>query len=353
MVATSSKSRLQPFNYFLLLLVGGIFTLSTTLVSCKAPNTPEQAANASNKTNTNAKIKVLKMGYMTAGDLLKIKGVLEKRLNPLEIKVEWSKFAAGPQLLEAMNVGSVDFGFVGETPPIFAQASGVPFVYVASGKPGTGEGTAVVVDKNSSIKTIADLKGKGLAFQRATAQQYFVIKVLEEAGLKLSDIKHINLTPLETRAAFERKSVDAAVIGDPHLALFQKTGSIRVIRDGKGITTQGGYWLGSRNFVKDNPEVVKIILEEVNSVGKWAEANPREVATLIAPEAKIDIPTLELVSKRRFYTLRPLSQEVLSGQQKIADLFYEQKFITKKINVREATLSSEQYAAVTPSEIKP
>ncbi|MEH2136896.1 hypothetical protein [Nostoc sp.] len=70
-------------------------------------------------------------------------------------------------------------------------------------------------------------------------------------------------------------------------------------------------------------------------------------------EAKIDVPTLEFVSKRRLYTLRPLSEEVLSGQQKIADLFYEHKFITKKINVKEATLSSKQYAALTPSEIKP
>ncbi|MEH1942079.1 MAG: aliphatic sulfonate ABC transporter substrate-binding protein [Nostoc sp.] len=349
MVEISSKSRFKLFNYFLLFLVGGVFALSTTLVSCKAPSTPEQAANASNSTKT----KVLHMGYMTAGDLLKIKGLLEKRLTPLGISVEWSKFAAGPQLLEAMNVGSVDFGFVGETPPIFAQASGVPFVYIASSKPGTGEETAVVVDKDSPIKTIADLKGKGLAFQRATAQQYFVLKVLEEAGLKLSDIKHINLTPLETRAAFERKSVDAAVIGDPHLALFQKTGRVRIIRNGKGITTQGGYWLGSRNFVKDNPDVVKIILEEVNNIGKWAEANPHQVAELISPEAKIDVPTLEIVSKRRRYTLRPLSEKVLSGQQKIADLFYQQKFITKKINVKEAALSSEQYTALTPPEIKP
>ncbi len=71
------------------------------------------------------------------------------------------------------------------------------------------------------------MRGKGLAFQRATPQQYFVVKVLEEAGLKLSDVKHINLTPLETRAAFERKSVEAAVIGDPHLAVFQKTGRVQ------------------------------------------------------------------------------------------------------------------------------
>lgn len=329
-------------------LVAGVFTLSTSLVGCSSQTTDKSAVASSN-----IKTKVLRMGYQSAGDIVKVKGVLEKRLTPLGISVEWSKFAAGPQLLEAMNVGSVDFGFVGETPPIFAQASGVPFVYVASSKPGTGEATAVVVDNDSPIKTVADLKGKGLAFQRATAQQYFVVKVLEEAGLKLSDVKHINLTPLETRAAFERKSIEAAVINDPHLALFQKTGRVRILRDGKNITTQGGYWLGSRMFVKDNPELVKAILEEINNIGKWAESNPRKVAELISPEAKIDVPTLELVSKRRLYTLRPLSEEVLSGQQKIADLFYEQKFITKKINVRDATLSREQYAAFTPIDVKP
>ncbi|MFN6463848.1 MAG: aliphatic sulfonate ABC transporter substrate-binding protein [Nostoc sp. DedVER02] len=333
---------------FLMFLVAGVFTLSTSLVGCSSQTTEKTAVASSN-----IKTKVLRMGYQSAGDIVKIKGVLEKRLKPLGISVEWSKFAAGPQLLEAMNVGSVDFGSVGETPPIFAQASGVPFVYVASTKPGTGEGTAVVVDKDSSIKTVADLKGKGLAFQRATAQQYFVVKVLKEAGLKLSDVKHINLTPLETRAAFERKSVEAAVVGDPHLAVFQKTARVRILRDGKNITTQGGYWLGSRTFVKDNPELVKAILEEINNIGKWAENNPKEVAELISPEAKIDVPTLELVSKRRRYTLRPLSEEVLSGQQTIADLFYEQKFITKKINVRDAILSAEQYAAFTPTDVKP
>ncbi|KYC38996.1 ABC transporter substrate-binding protein [Scytonema hofmannii PCC 7110] len=329
-------------------LATGVFTLSTNLVGC-SQQTTEKTAVASN----NIKTKVLKMGYQSAGDIVKVKGVLEKRLNPLGISVEWSKFAAGPQLLEAMNVGSVDFGSVGETPPIFAQASGVPFVYVASTKPGTGEGTAVVVEKDSPIKTVADLKGKELAFQRATAQQYFVVKVLEEAGLKLSDVKHINLTPLETRAAFERKSVEAAVIGDPHLAVFQKTARVRILRNGKNITTQGGYWLGSRNFVKKHPELVKVILEEINNIGKWAESNPREVAELISPEAKIDVPTLELVAKRRRYTLRPLGEEVLSGQQKIADLFYQQKFITKNINVKDATLSAEQYAAFTPIDVKP
>jgi sulfonate transport system substrate-binding protein len=335
---------------FLVLLIAGLFTVSTSLVSCKAPNTPEKAAIAA---SSGIKTKVVRMGYMTAGDITRSRQVLEKRLNPLGIKIEWAKFTAGPQLLEAMNVGSLDVGAVGETPPIFAQVTGIPFVYIASTKPPTGEGTAIVVHKDSPIKTVADLKGKTLAFQRATASQYFVVKALQEAGLKLSDVKHLNLISPETRAAFIRRSIDAGVINDPQLAEFQRTVGVRILRDGKGITTQGGYWLAARSFVKDNPELVKIILEEVNNVGKWAEANPRDVAEIIGRDAKLDISTLEKVVRRRRYTLRPINDEILSGQQKIADLFYEQKFITKKINVKEAALSSEEYAAVTPSEIKP
>ncbi|WP_292831019.1 aliphatic sulfonate ABC transporter substrate-binding protein [Nostoc sp. JL33] len=335
---------------FLMLLMAGVFTLSTTLVSCKTANTPEKAAIAA---SSGIKTKVLRIGYMTAGDITRNRQVLEKRLNPLGINVQWAKFTAGPQLLEAMNVGSLDVGAVGETPPIFAQATGIPFVFIASTKPPTGEGTAIVVHKDSPIKTVADLKGKTLAFQRATASQYFVVKALEEVGLKLSDVKYLNLISPETRAAFIRNSIDAGVISDPQLAEFQRTVGVRILRDGKGITTQGGYWLAARSFVKENPELVKIILEEVNNVGKWAEANPRDVAEIIARDAKLDIPTLEKVVKRRRYTLRPISDEILSGQQKISDLFYEQKFITKKINVKDVALSPEEYTALTPPEIKP
>ncbi|MEH2415460.1 aliphatic sulfonate ABC transporter substrate-binding protein [Nostoc sp.] len=335
---------------FLMLLMAGVFTLSTTLVSCKTPNTPEKAAIAA---SSGIKTKVLRIGYFTAADITRNRQVLEKRLNPLGINLQWAKFTAGPQLLEAMNVGSLDVGAVGETPPIFAQAAGIPFVFIASTKPATGEGTAIVVHKDSPIKTVADLKGKTLAFQRATASQYFVVKALEEVGLKLSDVKYLNLISPETRAAFIRNSIDAGVISDPQLAEFQRTVGVRILRDGKGITTQGGYWLAARSFVNENPKLVKIILEEVNNVGKWAEANPRDVAEIIARDAKLDIPTLEKVVKRRRYTLRPISDEILSGQQKISDLFYEQKFITKKINVKDVALSPEEYTALTPPEIKP
>lgn len=79
----------------------------------------------------------VRIGYQKYGTLtiLKGKGDLEKRLAPLGVAVKWVEFPAGPQLLEGLNVGSIDFGTVGEAPPIFAQAAGADLVYVANQPP--------------------------------------------------------------------------------------------------------------------------------------------------------------------------------------------------------------------------
>ena len=76
----------------------------------------------------------LRIGYQKAAStlvLLKAHGTLEKKLAPLNVEVKWLEFTAGPQLLEGLNLGSIDFGYVGEVPPIFALAAGAPLVYTA------------------------------------------------------------------------------------------------------------------------------------------------------------------------------------------------------------------------------
>ena len=89
--------------------------------ACTASNTANTSATSTNNP-TSAKASVVRFGYQKSAILLKAKGVLEKRLKPEGISVEWIEFPAGPQLLEAMNAGSIDFGHAGESPPIFTQA---------------------------------------------------------------------------------------------------------------------------------------------------------------------------------------------------------------------------------------
>src|SRR5471032_2356325 len=94
-----------------------------------------------------------RIGYQKAAStlvLLKAHGALEKRLAPLGVKVSWNEFPAGPQLLEGLNVGAIDFGYVGEAPPVFAQAAGADFVYTAYEVP-TPHAEGVVVVQDSPI----------------------------------------------------------------------------------------------------------------------------------------------------------------------------------------------------------
>jgi sulfonate transport system substrate-binding protein len=104
----------------------------------------------------------LRIGYQKAAStlvLLKAHGTLEKKLAPLHVDVKWLEFAAGPQLLEGLNLGSIDFGYVGEVPPVFALAAGAPLVYTAYELP-SPEAEGILVPKDSPIQTIADLRGK-------------------------------------------------------------------------------------------------------------------------------------------------------------------------------------------------
>src|SRR6202050_904116 len=127
---------------------------------------------------------VIRIGYQKYGTLvlLKARGSLEKRLAPLHIEVQWTEFPAGPQLLEGLNVGSIDFGTVGEAPPIFAQAAGADLVYVAN-EPPASAGEAILVPKNSPIKSVADLKGKKVALNKGSNVHFLLVKLLQRAGV--------------------------------------------------------------------------------------------------------------------------------------------------------------------------
>lgn len=341
--------KLTVIRQFKLFIMPGLLVISTTLISCTT--TSNQKITKSPEVKTEIKTKVVRMGYQSSGDLVRVTGVLEKRLQPFGVKVEWSQFAQGPQLMEAMNVGKIDLGSVGETPPIFAQAAGASIVYVAGRRLSTGEGSAIVVPKDSPIKNLADIKGQKVVFQKGSASHYFIIKALEEVGLKYSDIQVLSMPNVEASSIFIHGKIPVWVTGDPSLAVIEKNHGARVLRNAKGINTPGGYYIATRQFATENPELVRIILEEIDKIGQWAEENPKEVAKLLAPVLKIELPIMEIVTSRRTYRLRGISPDLMKDQQRIADLFHQEKILPKKIDVREAMLTPEQYADLTPATI--
>jgi sulfonate transport system substrate-binding protein len=282
---------------------------------------------------------VIRIGYQKYGTLvlLKSRGSLEKRLAPLHVQVKWTEFPAGPQLLEGLNVGSIDFGTVGEAPPIFAQAAGADLVYVGN-EPPASTGEAILVPKNSPIKTVAELKGKKVALNKGSNVHFLLVKLLEKAGVRYTDIDAVFLTPADARAAFERGSVDAWAIWEPFLAAAQTQTGARILANGNGVVSNHQFFLASRPYASKRGNVVAIVLEELAAVDQWAKANPKDAATALSPQIGLDQPTLELALSRGGYGVTPVSDAVLTEQQAIADSFYELKLIPKRINVRDATL---------------
>lgn len=267
--------------------------------------------------------------------ILKARGILEKRLAPLGVLVTWTEFNAGPVQLEALNVGAIDFGDVGEAPPIFAQAAGAPLVYAGATVP-RPRLEAVIVPKGSPIKTVADLKGKRVAYNKGSNVQYFLVKLLEKNGLKYSDVQSVFLPPPDARAAFERGAVDAWIIWDPFLASAQKTLDAQLLIDAAGVVNNRGYYFTSRDYATHNTDVLRIAIEEVNTIDTWISKNKPAAAAELSQILGLDKSITETYLSRAAYGTAPVNQGILQEQQNIADTFFELKLIPKKLNLLHA-----------------
>ena len=278
----------------------------------------------------------LRIGHQKGAlSILKGRGTLEKRLAPLGVAVKWTEFTAGPVQLEALNVGSIDFGDVGEAPPIFAQAAGAPLAYVATTLP-RPQSEAVLVPKGSAIRTVAELKGKKVALNKGSNVHYFIAKLIEKHGLAYSDLNLVFLPPADARAAFEKGSVDAWVIWDPFLAAAEKSLEARVLADATGVVGNRGYYFSALGYAAKNADVLAIAIEEINKVDVWGTAHKDDLAAEFAALWGLPKPVAELTVARAAYGTSPISKAVLAEQQKIADTFFDLKLIPRRINVLEA-----------------
>ncbi|HTH61329.1 MAG TPA: sulfonate ABC transporter substrate-binding protein [Paraburkholderia sp.] len=281
--------------------------------------------------------RTLRIGFQKYGNFvaLKARGTLEKRLAPLGIGVQWLEFPGGPQLLEGLNAGAVDIGTVGETPPIFAQAGGVDFVYIGS-EPSAPLGEAIVVAQQSPVRAVADLRGKRVALNKGSNVHYLLVKALQQANLKYGDIQPVYLAPADARAAFTSGSVDAWVIWDPYLAAVERQLNARPIVNGEGLVRNTQYYLATRQFANAQPQVVHAVLDEVAKIDDWARDNIPALAAQLSPLVGLDAATLEVALKRAGYGVQPIDAATLAYQQQIADTFSDLKLIPKKLVVADA-----------------
>ena len=276
-----------------------------------------------------------RIGYQKNGILViaKQQRAIENRLKPLGIEVKWIEFSFGPPLLEALDIGSIDFGTTGDAPPIFAQAAGANLLYVAA-QPAAGSGAAILLPKGSTIQALADLKGKRVAFAKASSAHNLTVAALEKAGLTYKDIQPLTLAPADAAAAFARGSVDAWTIWDPYFAIAEKGEGVRVLTLARDVIPQNSFFLANRSFTERNGTLVRAVIDELATVAGWSQANRGEVAKLLAEGTGVELEATRRAVERTDFVVEPVGAAVAAEQQRIADRFHALGLIPKPIDVR-------------------
>ncbi|USA52695.1 sulfonate ABC transporter substrate-binding protein [Acinetobacter sp. C32I] len=296
---------------------------------------PEQQETTKQQTTT------LNIGFQKYGILpiLKAKGELEKNLAAQGVTVKWVEFPAGPQLLEGLNVGSVVFGEAGEAPPIFAQAANPNLVYVAN-QPPAPKAEALIVQKDSPIQSIQDLKGKRIALNKGSNVHYLLLKLLEANNLSLNDIQAVYLPPSDARAAFEKGAVDAWVIWDPFFAAAEHQIHARVIATGEHLVSNHQFYLADRQFAESHPEALKTLVNTLNQTTDWVQTHPDDAAKLLEKPTGLEFDVLKSSISRMGFGVQPISDKVAKEQQYVADAFFAQKLIPKQLVIQDAVLKN-------------
>jgi sulfonate transport system substrate-binding protein len=281
----------------------------------------------------------LRIGFQKSSTLIaivKARGTLEKALAPMHVHVEWSEFASGLPLTEALNAGAVDLSAdVADTVPIFAQAANANFVYVAQEAP-SPSAQAAIVHRNAPIHTIADLKGKRIAVTQASGSHYLLLAELARAKLSPADVDIRYLAPSDARAAFERNDVDAWFTWDPYVASVETDPGARILLRGDGIASYQRYYLASGSFAQQHAPIVDLVYAQLVAAGIWTKAHPDEAAKILAPAWGLDAATVERANARRSYEVRAIVAKNFGEQQAIADTFYHAKLLPKPVDTAAA-----------------
>ena len=282
---------------------------------------------------------VLRVGYQKYGNLILLmaSGQLETALKPLGYAVTWHEFGSGPPLMEALGAGAIDVGTAGETPPILAQAAGIPLVYLGT-EPPAPKGEAILVPHDSAITTLAALRGKAVAVTRGANAHYLLVRALEKGGVAYADIVPKYLSPPEGRAAFERGAVDAWVIWDPFLAAAQAAGRTRLLADASGLAPNHQFYVASRRFA--DAGVIATFKAAIARIDHDTVADPRAAARQLS--AAIGLPEAIVADAlaRQSWAVAPMDASVVADQQAIADRFLKLGLIPNAVKVADAVPAS-------------
>ncbi|MEK5263367.1 MULTISPECIES: aliphatic sulfonate ABC transporter substrate-binding protein [Bacillus] len=272
--------------------------------------------------------------------LAKEKGWFEQSFEKEGVKVKWVEFQSGPPQFEGLAANQLDFSQVGNSPVIAGQAAGIDFKEIGLSQDGL-KANGILVNKNSEIQKVEDLKGKKIAVAKGSSGFDFLYKVLDQAGLSAKDVQIIQLQPDEAISAFENGSVDAWSIWEPFLSLETIEKGAKLLVNGEATDLYSpGFTLVRTKFADEYPELVVQFLKVYDKAVKWQKDHQQEAITLYARLKQLDQKVVTQVLNNTEPLNEPISKKIINVQQHTADFQYQTKAIQRKIDVNQVVDNS-------------
>ncbi|MFE8941282.1 MULTISPECIES: ABC transporter substrate-binding protein [unclassified Streptomyces] len=303
-----------------------LLPLALLASACSGASAAGESSNSDGKGSL-----VLNVGDQKGGAEALLRAAGE--LDDLPYRVTWSTFTSGPPLLEAVNAKAVDIGSVGNTPPVFAAGAGSKITVVAASH-GDPAGEAILVPRDSPLRTARDLKGKKVAVAQGSSAHFQLVAALAKAGLKPSDVRVTLLQPADALAAFTTGKVDAWAVWDPYTSQVLLSGKGRVLTDGRGSVNGLNFQVASPSALADEEKAKAIgdFVERLRRAQDWVYEHPEVWAKAWAKETGLPYEVALAAVKRSNGTRVPvaLDEAAIASEQKIADTFAELKLIPGK-----------------------
>jgi len=228
--------------------------------------------------------------------VLKEYGWLESALAPKGVSVEWVLSLGSNKANQYLTSGTVAFGSTAGSAALLARANGSPIrtVFLYS----QPEWTAIVVGKDSKLKSVAELKGKTIAATRGTNPWFFLLRALHDAGLGTSDVQIVDLQHPDGRIALERGQVQAWAGLDPHMAASQLQAGSRLLYRNLGYNTYGAL-NATEDFLKTSSDLTTVVLEQYERARHFAISNQAQTAAIVAKASNVPIDVATLMLKER------------------------------------------------------
>lgn len=270
-------------------------------------------------------------------------------LDDTEYTIQWEEFTSGPPMLEALNADAIHVGMVGNTPPIFAAASGGTFKMVA-GATYTGQGDTILVPPDSPLQSVADLKGKKVAVARGSSANYNLLAQLEKAGVSYEDISVEDLQPGDALTAFDSGHVDAWAVWDPYTSQAIEEYGARELANGDGLVNGLNFQVASQAALED--EATKAALQDyltrITKAQIWSSENKEEWSKVWSEQTGLSQNVTFEAAQNRPVTPVAIDDEVVDSEQGMADTFFENGLLPDEVDVSE--FFTDEFAEFTTGE---